>query len=99
MGCQFRRLPHRRQLKRRSNGWRSRTIQNAGVLHSASLDLSDIGADSTDDTDGYIFRTARRKTGQLTTNPLFQQDAHRIIRRRAKAAGIDFLGLPTCEIG
>jgi integrase len=29
------------------------------------------------------------KTGQLTTNPLFQQDAHRIIRRRAKAAGIE----------
>jgi integrase len=24
-----------------------------------------------------------------TTNPLFQQDAHRIIRRRAKAAGIE----------
>jgi integrase len=31
----------------------------------------------------------RRKTGQLTTNPLFQQGAHRIIRRRAKAAGIE----------
>jgi integrase/recombinase XerD len=43
----------------------------------------------TDDADGYLFRTARRKTGQLTTNPLFQQDAHRIIRRRAKAAGIE----------
>jgi integrase/recombinase XerD len=43
----------------------------------------------TDDIDGYLFRTARRKTGQLTTNPLFQQDAHRIIRRRAKAAGIE----------
>src|SRR4029077_11449465 len=43
----------------------------------------------TDDVDGYLFRTARRKTAQLTTNPLFQQDAHRIIRRRAKAAGIE----------
>jgi site-specific recombinase XerD len=43
----------------------------------------------TDDVDGYLFRSARRKTGQLTTNPLFQQDAHRIIRRRAKAAGIE----------
>jgi integrase len=42
-----------------------------------------------DDVDGYLFRTARRKSGQLTTNPLFQQDAHRIIRRRAKAAGIE----------
>jgi hypothetical protein len=36
-----------------------------------------------------LFCTARRKTGQLTANPLFQQDAHRIIRRRAKAAGIE----------
>jgi integrase len=44
-----------------------------------------------DDVDGYLFRTARRKTGQLTTNPLLQQDAHRIIRRRAKAAGIETL--------
>jgi site-specific recombinase XerD len=35
-----------------------------------------------DDIDGYLFRTARRKTGQLTTNPLFQQDAYRVIRRR-----------------
>jgi site-specific recombinase XerD len=43
----------------------------------------------TDDIGGYLFRTARRKTGQLTTNPLFQQDAHRIIRRRAKVAGIE----------
>jgi site-specific recombinase XerD len=42
-----------------------------------------------DAVDGYLFRTACRKTGQLTTNPLFQQDAHRIIRRRAKAAGIE----------
>jgi site-specific recombinase XerD len=42
-----------------------------------------------DDVDGYLFRAARRKSGQLTTNPLFQQDAHRIIRRRAKAAGIE----------
>jgi Phage integrase family len=42
-----------------------------------------------DDVDGYLFRSARRKTGQLTTNPLSQQDAHRIIRRRAKASGIE----------
>jgi site-specific recombinase XerD len=42
-----------------------------------------------DDLEGYLFRTARRKTGQLTTNPLFQQEAHRIIRRRAKAADIE----------
>ena len=36
-----------------------------------------------------LFRSTRRKTGQLTTSPLFQQDAYRIIRRRAKAAGIE----------
>jgi integrase len=36
-----------------------------------------------------VFRTARRKSDQLTTNPLSQQDAHRIIRRRAKSAGIE----------
>jgi hypothetical protein len=39
----------------------------------------------TDDIDGYLFRSARRKTGQLTTNPLFQQDAHRIIRRPSES--------------
>jgi integrase len=52
--------------------------------------VPDIGerAQPSADIDGYLFRTARRKTGQLTTNPLFQQDAHRI-RRRAKAAGIE----------
>jgi Phage integrase family len=43
----------------------------------------------TDDVDGYLFRSARRKTGQFTTNPLFQQDAHRIIRRRTKATGVE----------
>jgi hypothetical protein len=36
-----------------------------------------------------LTRTARRKTGQLTANPLFQQDAHRIIARRWKAAGVE----------
>ena len=43
----------------------------------------------TDDADGYLFRSARGKTGQLTNKPLHQQDAHRIIGRRAKAAGIE----------
>src|SRR5580700_10451412 len=59
--------------------------------HSLNQCLHDYieAAGITDDVDGYLFRTARRKTGQLTSNPLFQQDAHRIIRRRAKAAGIE----------
>src|SRR5260221_4699939 len=41
-----------------------------------------------DDVDGYLFRTARRKTGQLTTTPPSPQDAHRIIRPRAQTARI-----------
>ena len=47
------------------------------------------GAGIAEDIDVYLFRSARRKTGQLTANPLFQQDAHRIVHRRAKAAGIE----------
>jgi site-specific recombinase XerD len=44
-----------------------------------------------DDSDGYLFRSAPRRTGQLSTKPLYQQNAHDIIRRRAKAAGIETL--------
>jgi len=44
------------------------------------LHLQRFGAVVNLKVDGYLFRTARRKTGKLTTNPLFQQDAHRIIR-------------------
>ena len=40
------------------------------------------------DPDGYLFRTAAGKTGALTENPLRQQDAYRMIQRRALAAGI-----------
>jgi integrase/recombinase XerD len=38
---------------------------------------------------GYLFRTTMRKSGVLTENPLHQQDAYRMIQRRAKAAGIE----------
>jgi len=41
-----------------------------------------------DDPKGFIFRTVAGKTGRLTTLPLSQADAYRMIRRRAKAAGI-----------
>jgi integrase len=37
---------------------------------------------------GLLFRTVAGKTGRLTTLPLSQADAYRMIRRRAKAAGI-----------
>jgi hypothetical protein len=40
------------------------------------------------DPDGYLFRTAAGKTRNLTENALWQQDAFRMIRRRARAAGI-----------
>ena len=41
------------------------------------------------DVDGYLFRTAAGKTGLLSDKPLYQQDAYRMIQRRAKAAGIE----------
>jgi integrase/recombinase XerD len=40
------------------------------------------------DRKGPLFRTVRGKTGQLTRNPLLQQDVHRMIRQRAAEAGI-----------
>ena len=41
------------------------------------------------DANGYLFRTTIRKSGVLTENPMYQQDAYRMIQRRAKAAGIE----------
>ena len=40
------------------------------------------------DPDGPLFRTAAGKTGALTGNAMWQQDAYRIIQRRAETAGI-----------
>ena len=40
------------------------------------------------DDKGLLFRTIGRGTGMLTTTPLPQANAHAMIRRRAKAAGI-----------
>src|SRR5215470_393682 len=37
------------------------------------------------DPDGPLFRTAARKTGELTGNAMWQQDAYRMIQRRAAA--------------
>jgi len=37
---------------------------------------------------GPLFRTAAGKTGELTCNPMWQQDAYRMIQRRAADAGI-----------
>jgi integrase/recombinase XerD len=41
-----------------------------------------------DDPKGFLFRTVAGKTGKLITLPLSQADAYRMVRRRAKAAGI-----------
>jgi site-specific recombinase XerD len=40
------------------------------------------------DPDGPLFRTAAGKTGELTRNAMWQQDAYRMIQRRAADAGI-----------
>ncbi len=40
------------------------------------------------DPDGPLFRTAAGKTGALTANAMWQQDAYRMIQRRATDAGI-----------
>jgi integrase/recombinase XerD len=41
-----------------------------------------------DDPDGLLFRTAAGKTGKLTPNAMWQQDAYQMIQRRAATAGI-----------
>jgi site-specific recombinase XerD len=40
------------------------------------------------DRKGYLFRTCRGRSDEITENPLAQPDAYRMIRRRALAAGI-----------
>ena len=52
-------------------------------LH-AYLELADIAGDDK----GFLFRTAVRRSGQLTDRPMTQADAYRMIRRRAAEAGI-----------
>jgi site-specific recombinase XerD len=42
-----------------------------------------------DDSDGYLLRSAEGRTGRLSTNRLYQPDGYRIVRLRAKAAGIE----------
>lgn len=37
---------------------------------------------------GFLFRTAAGSSGRLSENPMWQQDAYRMIQRRARAAGI-----------
>jgi site-specific recombinase XerD len=46
------------------------------------------GAGIEGDESGHLFRTARGRTGELSDRPMTQSDAWRMIRRRARAAGI-----------
>ena len=52
------------------------------------LDEYIAAADIGGDADSPLFRTAAGKTGTLTGNAMWQQDAYRMIQRRAAAAGI-----------
>jgi integrase/recombinase XerD len=52
------------------------------------LDQYIMAAGIADDPDGPLFRTVAGKSGRLTRNPMWQQDAYRMIQRRAAAAGI-----------
>ena len=45
-------------------------------------------ADIAGDPEGPLFRTVAGRSGVLTPRPLWQQDAYRMIQRRARAAGI-----------
>ena len=40
------------------------------------------------DKDGPLFRTSRGRSGKLTTSAIYQQDAFRMIQRRARQAGL-----------
>ena len=55
------------------------------------LDAYVAAAGIAEDRKGYLFRTAAGKQNRLTANPLSQPDVWRMIRRRAKAAGIETL--------
>jgi site-specific recombinase XerD len=54
----------------------------------AYLDEYIKGAGLAERKDGFLFPTMDRKTGGVTSNPMWQQDAYRMIQRRAKAAGV-----------
>jgi len=54
----------------------------------AYLDAYLAAAGIAEDRKGYLFRSTRGRTRQLTTNPLAQADVYRMIRRRAFASGI-----------
>jgi hypothetical protein len=58
--------------------------------HSGGVHLDEYiaAAGIAGDQQGPLFRTAARKPGELTGNAMWQQDAYRVIQRRAAVAGI-----------
>jgi integrase/recombinase XerD len=54
----------------------------------AYMDAYIAAAGINEDRKGYLFRSTRARTRQLTPNPLAQADVYRMIRRKAAAAGI-----------
>ena len=54
----------------------------------AYLDAYVSAAGIAEEFKGYLFRTAKGKSGTLTSNPLAQSNVYRMIRRRAMLAGI-----------
>jgi hypothetical protein len=59
------------------------------TISITSLDEYIAAAGIAGDANGYLFRTTMRRSGILTEKPMHQQDAYRMIQRRAKAAGIE----------
>jgi site-specific recombinase XerD len=52
------------------------------------LDEYIAAAEIAHDPDGPLFRTAAGRSATLTRNPMWQQDAYRMIQRRVRAAGV-----------
>ena len=72
-------------------GW-VRLHEKGGKRHEMpcnhNLDAYIAAAGIKEDMKGYLFRTAKGKTGAFTSNPLAQSNVYRMIRRRAMQAGI-----------
>jgi integrase/recombinase XerD len=77
----------RRWVRLHEKGGKSTTFPDTTILITFWMNICcrDIAVDAS----GYLFRTTAPKSGALTEKPMHQQDAYRMIQRRAKAAGIE----------
>lgn len=77
--------------------WWFRLHEKGGKVHEMPahhraeefLDAYIVAADIRDQSEGPLFRTANRRSGNLTLNRMSRTDAWRMVRRRAVAAGIE----------